>query len=94
MEQKADEKQNNGKGKERLRSYEYLSVKNGKEEWIKLEGKSGFWQTIPGFFYTKVCLFCSKQFESTRVDKAFCSDKCQHTSASHRRKGLRPLQQR
>lgn len=68
--------------KQSNRNYNFLSVKKNKRH---LDREYGYYHEI-GMFYQKECLFCKKQFEARRMDKAFCSPNCQK---AYRRRQLR-----
>ena len=64
-------------GKNGLRSYQFETVK--KDKTIShYERDIGRWtEHHAGMFYTKQCVYCSKEFEARRVDTAFRSQNCQ-----------------
>lgn len=64
-------------GKNGLRNYHFEEVKNGKSIPHYSQQFGSWSEEFYGMFYTKECLYCSKQFEARRVDTAFCSQGCQ-----------------
>lgn len=73
MEKKNDPKE----GKNGLRNYSFERVKKGKIVYLNDPRWPEAYQVWTNFFYTKKCLYCSKEFEGKRVDAAFCCQSCQ-----------------
>ncbi|AUD05556.1 hypothetical protein CWM47_29160 [Spirosoma pollinicola] len=82
MEKKNEPKE----GKNGLRNYSFERVKKGKIVYLNDPRMPGAYQEWTNFFYTKKCLYCSKEFEAKRVDTTFCSQNCQKAHLRLRRK--------
>lgn len=65
------------KGKNGLRNYQFEEVKKGKTINHYNPNLGHYTEEWKNFFYTKKCLYCSKGFESRRVDATFCCQNCQ-----------------
>jgi hypothetical protein len=65
------------RGKNGLRNYNFEEVKNGKSKSYYDQHMGYCIEKFHGMFYTKQCLYCSKDFEARRVDTAFCCQGCQ-----------------
>lgn len=76
-------------GKNGLRNYTFERVRKNKTI-PRYDPRFGNWtEEYRGMFYTKKCLYCSKDFEARRVDAAFCSQGCQKAHLRVRRRDMK-----